>query len=264
TFTISSRINTFVGFNCQDSFSFYWNKTPGINNYQVYRLGDKYLEPFFTTHDTFAVVSKILSPSLYYSVSPLIENKTGVKSYTFNYETQGVGCYIKSFLAGLIDTTSIKLDLELGTIYQVKEIIWEKFTLNGYVPLQIVSVISGMLFTYTDILPANGVNIYRVKIILNNGQIIYSEPEKVYYLNKGNYVIYPNPASQGEWINILSKVINDDAFMQVYNASGMLVFKKVLDDVIISIPPGRLSKGFYFILITNKGIREALLKLVVH
>ena len=264
TFTISKRINTFVGFNCQDSFSFYWNKSPNIINYQVYRLGDKYLEPFFTTTDTIAVISKTLSPSLYYCISPLIENKTGVKSYTFNYETQGVGCYIKSFLAELIDTGSVKLDLELGTIYQVKEIIWEKLTLNGNIPLQTISIIPGVQFSYTDVLPTNGANIYRVKIILNNGQIIYSEPETVYYLNNDNYIIYPDPASQSQSINIFSNVIIDDAVMQVFNASGMKVFEKPLDDLIVSIPAGKLGKGFYFIRITSGKNTLGILKLVVY
>jgi hypothetical protein len=264
TFTISNRINTSVAFNCKDSFSFYWNKAAAINNYQVYRLGDKYLEPLFTTPDTFAIINKIVSSSLYYSVAPIIANKAGVKSYTFNYETQGVGCYIKSFLVSLADSSSIKLDLELGTIYQVKEVVWEKLTLSGYTTLQTVSIIPATQLSYTDATLTNGANIYRVKIILNSGQIIYSEPEIVYYLNKKNYTIFPDPASQNESINILSKVITDDILMQVFNSSGMLVYKKPLDDIIVTIPSGRLSKGFYYILISNKGIREALLKLVVH
>jgi len=264
TFTISKRLNTFVGFNCKDSFSFYWNKVPDIINYNIYRLGDKYLEPFLTTTDTFSIISKTLSPSLYYCVSPLIERKTGVKSYTFNYEIQGVGCYIKSFLADLLDTSAIKLNLELGTIYHVNKIIWEKFTLNGYVPLQTISIFAGTQFSYTDVLPANGANIYRVKIILNNGEIIYSEPETVYYLNNGNYIIYPDPVSQDQSISLFSKVIIDNSVMQVFNTSGMQVFEKALDDVIVSIPPGRLSKGFYFIRIVTGKTTQGILKLVVY
>src|SRR6187399_2113506 len=41
TFTIANRTNTGIGFNCPDSFLFFWNKYPGITNYRVYKLGSK-------------------------------------------------------------------------------------------------------------------------------------------------------------------------------------------------------------------------------
>ena len=49
TFTISKRFDVNVGFNCTDSFMLYWNKIPGVSSYQVYQLGDKYMEPLSIT-----------------------------------------------------------------------------------------------------------------------------------------------------------------------------------------------------------------------
>src|SRR5439155_11410726 len=134
TFTISKRFDVFVGFNCPDSFMIFWNKIAGVNSYQIYSLGDKYMEPFLTTADTAIVLGKQTNSSLHYAVAPLINNKVGLRSYTYDYTTQGVGCYVRVLFGQLINE-SARLDLELGTIYNVRSITWQKVTLNGYISL---------------------------------------------------------------------------------------------------------------------------------
>ena len=52
--------------------------------------------------------------------------------------------------------------------------------------------------------------------------------------------------------------------MEVYNSIGIKVYEKALDDRVNKIPPGKLSKGVYFIRVTNNGNIEDLLKLVVY
>jgi hypothetical protein len=110
SFTISKRFDVFIGFNCPDSFMLYWRKIPGVNNYQVYRLGDKYMELLLTTTDTAAILAKQTNTSLYYAVAPLINNRAGVRSYGYNYTTQGAGCYVRTFIGQLINNTA-RLDL---------------------------------------------------------------------------------------------------------------------------------------------------------
>jgi hypothetical protein len=158
-------------------------------------LGNKYLDPLFITADSFVVLAKNTNPSLHYAVAPIIGNREGVKSYTFNYTTQGVECYIRSFLA-FLNTNSVLLSLELGTLYQVQRISWEKLTPTGYQTLQIITSFTGLQYSYTDMNPTQGVNTYRVKIELANGRIIYSSPETIYYTGELDYIIYPNPAAQ--------------------------------------------------------------------
>src|SRR6185295_6673765 len=90
TFTISRRFDVNVGFNCYDSFMLYWNRIPGIDQYQVYRLGDKYMEPMSIINDTALVINSHASTSLHYAVAPLMGNKIGVRSYAYDYTAQGV------------------------------------------------------------------------------------------------------------------------------------------------------------------------------
>ena len=261
-FPVSPRLQTGVGFNCPDSFLFYWQRIPGINNYRVYSLGNRYLEPVLTTTDSFAVFKKSINPSLYYAVAPIIGNKEGVKSYTINYQLQGVECYIRSFLAALINNKA-ELTLSLGTQFNITAIILEKFNGSGFQEIQRLSTLSSLTLLFGDSTLTRGLNIYRVRIQIAGGGIIYSLPETIYYFAERNYILYPNPASQNHEINVAVKKL-DVSIMEVYNTLGVKVYDRLLDDRVNKIPQGKLSKGVYFIRITNKGNLEDLLKLIVY
>lgn len=261
SFTISKRFDVFVGFNCPDSFMIYWNSISGVSGYQVYRLGDKYLEPLLITNDTAVILTKQTNTSLYYAVAPLINSKQGVRSYGYNYTTQGVGCYIRSFIGQLVNNAA-KLDLALGTNYNVKSITWQKLTLNGYVALQTVNSIQGLNYTYTDNSLAHGLNIYRIKIELLDGRIYYSETATVYFANEP-YIVYPNPVRQYQDVTVIS---NDPgiAQLQVFNSLGMKLYEKTLNDWSNTIPTAKLSKGIYLLRIIRDNQLQKTLKLIVY
>ncbi len=262
TFTISKRINTFVGFNCPDSFLFYWNKPRGVNSFRVYTLGNRYLEPLFITTDTFAVLSKNSNPSLFYTIAPVIGSKTGVKSYTFNYTTQGVECYIRSFLGSLLGNTA-QLDLLLGTTYQINRIVLEKFDGNSYVTLQQLTSIPGLSINFTDNQLYRGLNTYRVKIVLNDGRTIYSQPETVYYFSNAEFIVYPNPVSQQQSIQILTANTSETIRLQVFNSMGQKVYESIINDLITTIPAGKLARGLYFFRFTRETGRDETMRVLV-
>src|SRR5678815_1842670 len=116
----------------------------------------------------------------YYAIAPLLKNKTGVRSYAYNYTNQGVACYVRTLLGQLV-VNAAKLDLELGTSYNVKSITWQKLTANGYVSLQTINNISGLTYSYIDNSLTHGLNVYRVKIELMSGRGINSETVTVYF-----------------------------------------------------------------------------------
>ncbi len=262
TFLISSRPQTGVGFNCPDSFLIYWNKLPVVNSYRVYQLGSRYMEPILQTTDTLAVLKKNTNPSLYYAVAPLVAGKEGIRSYTFNYTLQGVDCYIKSFLAALVDN-SAELTVVLGTRYNIDKIVLEKFDGTTFKLLQQLVNNSNLAIKLVDNNLVKGLNIYRIKIELTGGAVVYSLLENVFYFKESGYVIYPNPAAQNSEINIAQQNV-DLALMQIFNASGVKVYEKQLDDRINKIASGILSKGFYILRITTIDKQIETMKLVVY
>lgn len=262
TFTISRRTETGIGFNCPDSVLFFWNKIPGINSYRVYKLGNKYLEPITSTTDSFEVLAKNTNPTLYYSVAPLIGNSEGMKSYTINYTTQGVECYIRSFLS-ILRNDSARLDLLLGTLYNVNSIVLEKLERTNYLPLQYFTTFTDLHMNFIDTQLKNGLNIYRIKLELTDGRIVYSQPETVYYLSGYKFILFPNPVTHNQPIKILANEVFEPVALQVINVYGQKIFELNMEEIITIIPSGTLSVGLYFFRFVNDGKKDVILKVLV-
>jgi len=261
TFTISSRLQTGVGFNCPDSFLLYWSKAP-TNKYNVYKLGDKYLEEMQTLADTSIILNKLTDTARWYAIAPLLPyNKEGIKSFSFDYTQQGVECYIKNFTADLINNVA-ELNVTLSSYYNVVSVTVEKLTANGYQPLKILTLPIVLQYTINDNNLIRGLNTYRVKIELANGKIIYNENESVYYFNNNNYIIYPNPVKQGEFINIVSATLNNPT-IQFFNAYGQKIFEKKLYNLVEQIQTNQFGKGIYFYIIWKDGIKDANGKIII-
>ncbi|HEX7903959.1 MAG TPA: S8 family serine peptidase [Chitinophagaceae bacterium] len=262
TFTLSKRINTYVGFNCPDSFSFYWNKPRGVNSFRVYKLGDRYLEPLFNTTDTFVVLAKNSNPSLYYTIAPLLNNKTGVKSFAFNYSTQGVECYIRSFLATLSGNTG-QLSLLLGTTYNINRIVLEKFDGSNYAAIQQLNPVNSPAISFTDLQLRQGLNIYRIRIELAGGGVIYSQNETLYYIPTGGFILYPNPVQQGQTLFILPADLSQTTRLQVINTMGQKVYETEVDNLPAPISTGKLSKGIYLFRFIKEDGNTSVFKVLV-
>ena len=162
----------------------------------------------------------------------------------------------------LVNNTA-ELSLSLGSLYNINKIVLEKLDGTSFKPVQQLTNNFSLLVNFVDNNLTKGLNIYRIKLELAGGRIVYSLIENVFYFNGSNYLIYPNPALQYKDINVAQENV-DVAFMQVFNATGVKVFEKNLDDRINKIPAGKLSKGFYFIRFLNNGNRKQTLKLVVY
>ncbi|MBK7869386.1 MAG: hypothetical protein IPJ74_01225 [Saprospiraceae bacterium] len=118
-----------------------------------------------------------------------------MKSYAIQYENQGTACYIRNFLADLIDDTAL-LQLSLGTSYEVNNIVFEKLESGNYIALATVPASDQSLFQFSDINLKPGINTYRARVNLNNGAILYSESATIYYEGKSGFYVFPNPVSQ--------------------------------------------------------------------
>jgi hypothetical protein len=87
-----------VGYNCEDEVLLQWPAVGGATQYQIYQLGEKYLEPFQVVSDTLLLVNNAENKNPYFAVVPLKGATQIGRSFTLNYLLQGTGCYIRSFL----------------------------------------------------------------------------------------------------------------------------------------------------------------------
>jgi hypothetical protein len=263
TFTISTRLRATTGFNCPDSFLLTWNKPAGVDRFMVYSLANQYLAPLVITNDTAIVLKKAVSPSLHFTVAPLFTGGyTAMKAYTFDYTTQGVSCYIKSFLADLVNNTA-SLQIELGTRYAIQKIIVEKLGITGYATSQTVEPVNSLQYELTDNNLQRGVNTYRLKIQRTDGSVIYSQPETVYNFGEATYILFPNPVAGSSLLNILTATPGNST-LTLYNTSGQQVLHRRLQELHERLPLRALQKGAYFYIIRKEGKREQTGSILVY
>ena len=250
TFVISQKIQMRVGSNCEDSILLDWNHVEHADEYQVFVLSSNFLQPLTKTGDTSFVFFKHDANSKYFTVAPIKENREGIKAFTINYETQGIGCYIKSFLAQLLaDKASIVF--ELGTLYQIKQIDIEKDDAYSFTSVQTFDHPSQLSYQTQIGNLHQGVNIFRLKITLQDGRKIYSQEELVYYTGNKDFIVYPNPVLRGQSIIILRNNL-DEATMVLYDSYGRKMQQLSLQDILNPVNTTFLQKGIYIIVIFDK------------
>jgi hypothetical protein len=261
TFTISRVINLKVGFNCADSFLLYWNKLP-VPQYQLYQLGQKYLQPMVALPDTSIILSKKQAPSVHYAVAPVIQSKIGFRSFTTNYTTQGVGCYINSFLA-ILQNNIAQLLVQLGTVYSISSISLVKTNSRGSRTVQTLTppLTTSIVLNDSDLV--RGVNNYQLAIKLSDGRTIYSNVETVYFFPDLPVIVYPNPVRQNEPLKIIVQVPGNYSIM-IYDGNGRTMLTRSLDDIYEELWTLRLSKGIYFMKVIPQSGEAFVQKIIVY
>ena len=262
SFVISRPLNLNVGFNCQDSFLLSWNKLP-VPQYQLYTLGNSYLEPLQLTSDTSIVFHKTDHPSLFYAVTPVIGNKTGLRSYTINYTTQGVGCYLRTFFTYLTDKDKAYLSAELGSLYNVSAIQFQQQTATGFQTIQTIQSPTSLSINFIDSTLIQGANYYRMVIQLTNGQTITSPVDIVFYLPGNPVLVYPNPARAMQPIYMQTGEPGKYTVV-VYDMNGSMINQLWVENMIEPLPALQLKAGMYIIKIISEDKKIFHQKLVVY
>lgn len=262
TFLITTLVKPATGFLCGDSLFIYWNKLKGINEYQMYTLGEKYMQPFIKTNDTTVTVSAGSLNNHYLAVAPILADGTpGVKSYGFDYAAQNAGCFISSFYADTRDNIAT-LSLLLGTLYKVDSIYIQKFTTTAFEDIGTIAVSSTLNYQYFYQPLSKGVSFFRTKIVLSDGKIIYSDKIAVYYNEPGKYLVFPVPVKRNQRLEIFTPIPEEEDFT-LADASGRIVLKKQIQFVHEYLPTTHLSPGIYIYRIINKEGNVSIGKVVV-
>ena len=114
-------------------------------------------------------------------------------------------------------------------------------------------------YSEMDSRPEEGTNLYRVKLILNNGEVMYSEIKTAEMGHDPNAIsLYPNPAVEEVFIN-LKQYQGENAHIMLANSFGQVLYQTKLENIQESafmIPVNTYDAGHYTVSIKVDGKRR--------
>lgn len=260
SFIVSKARTLKVGYACTHGAFLYWNKQDGAKDYTLYGIVDNKLQALATTADTILRLNADQLSGQFFAVGANGVDFSGLKSYTINYTQQGVSCYTRQFFASITENNQVRLDLNIGTTADLKNIIWEKLTaVNTFTALQQTTVVGNQLqYSILDANPKKGIQYYRVTYETTFGRVI-SDLVSVVFLQEDEFSIYPNPVS--DFLTVLSGSFSDYS-LSVVNMLGQKVFEQVVANSTNRFDLSQLSTGVYVVIITRNGQQLKKIKLI--
>ncbi|CAA9272458.1 MAG: hypothetical protein AVDCRST_MAG56-3147 [uncultured Cytophagales bacterium] len=247
TFAVAPALTLREGYRCGEELMLYWSPAPGASGYQLYRLGDQYMEPLLTTTDTLVTLNPGRD-SVYYAVAPLFGGTAGPRGNTAVSTRAASACYVVSLLPRQLVTDTVLLDLEVGTTYQLRSVQLERWTNGRFETVQSVSPVNALTMTFADPMPARGVNRYRVRIENVRNEIYYSGEESVFYVRQDQIMVFPNPVRGGQPVNVAGEWgAAPDTYYRLYDHLGKLLFERWETGTLHQIPTHGLRKGIYLL-----------------
>lgn len=250
TFSISKPDRLSVGFNCDEQVMFTWNREEAADEYRLYQVGEKYLEPILTTTDTFAIFQKSELETAYFTVVPVFGAVEGGRELTIDYNMQGTGCYFRSFVArNYVVNEQAEFDVSLGTIFNIQSVVLERLNGSTFEPVQSLTALESNNFLLTDVSPRAGINIYRARLVTIAQENIFSEEEEILFVRPADLYVFPNPLNKQD---VLSVISNDQGTVQaeLIDPLGKVVLRQEIsgDVKVLNISEARLIQTGIYIL----------------
>lgn len=242
SFVVSQPVNLQVGLQCADSVLLYWNATAN-NTYQLYQLRTHYMEPLQQVRDSFVVLQHPGADKGIYAIAPVVNGFAGLRSFALNVAASGAGCYFKGFFVQNQTDAFIQLRGELGSLYNLRELHFQKRRGADFENLQTIT--PQLLLTVTDSALKQGANQYRLQAVLVNGQTINSEPVIVYHFTSLPVQAFPNPVAANGTITLVTALAGKYT-VAVIDSWGRQRQHLTLQNAITTIK-APASTGIYFI-----------------
>lgn len=248
-FTVSPDLHIKVEFNCDTAALISWPSVSNAESYNLFRMGYKYMEKLASLTDTTFLIEENTSPS-YYAVAPIIDNAQGLRSFAYDVNNQGVGCYYSNFLAEATSLGQGRLTLNLSTLFNIDEIIWQKLVDGEFVNLSTTPFNNNLQNIYTDNSLERGVTQYRAMIRTKTNELVPTEVATVYYADDRTYALFPNPIARETELNILTNA--DDIILRFYDQHGKLVKLQEIPLNLFRMNVSDLSPGLYLYSIQRR------------
>jgi hypothetical protein len=247
-FTVAPVLTPRVGYRCGNELMLFWPAAPGSSGYQLYRLGDAYLEPLLVTPNTVATLDLAGDTAGYFAVAPVFGNLTAARGTTLNYTLQGTGCYVVSFVPRQLVADTVLLDLEIATAYRLHSVRLERWENGRFEPVRTVAPVNALSMLFADPSPLPGHNLYRVRLENDRNELFYSREEEVFSPQRGKLLVFPNPVPQGQSLNVVGYGNGAaETRFRLYDGLGKLLLELWETAAIHTIPTHGLRKGTYLL-----------------
>ncbi len=249
-FTLGEVPDLTLGFDCEEAYLLEWPSIEGIDQYQLFNFQDNDMHPVEVISQNQLVVDKGMYPSNLFTVAPIIaEGSTGPKSNILIPDFQSPGCYVQGlFITKGLDDALLRL--ELGTLFEVEKIVIEKLANASFEDIHTFELHGDLSLDFIDRSLTRGDNIYRARIALESGEILYSNEVGIFYVPTGEIVVFPNPVNQGDFMEIASPDFLDRRFT-LYDARGTEILHFPLTAEFAILETATLSAGIYFYAVRN-------------
>lgn len=248
-FLISPSLTVNTAFVCADSIALTWKPIENATSYELHTMGPQYLKKIATTTDTLIVLQK--SSDQFFSVSPVFNGISGLKSETINYTQQGTLCYLNLFAAGRFNALQVRVQLQLSSWYQVDRVIIFRTTNGNKSIFKDITPGKSLTLDFYDTELQAGTMTYQAEITLRNGVTILSDIIEVPIEEKGKVILYPNPVTTDSDLTILSE--GSGLQFRILDLYGRVLFEKELNYVMDAIDVLNLPAGMYVYHLLSQG-----------
>jgi hypothetical protein len=249
TFALGRPLPLRVGYVCTDETLLTWPATPGATQYQLYRLGASYLEPFQLVADTLLRVLPAQNAGQYFAVAPFLGGKLAERSSTINLAEAGVGCYIRSFLPRFPIADTAQLVLSLGTRYNLKSLQLQRLGSGGFQTIETLSPVTQLTTLFTDLTATIGLNRYRLLGQNLAGRSFVSDTVSVQLVRQGELLVFPIPVVVGQDLQVAGEP-GVSLEVSLYDALGRLMRTSLLSGALNLFDTNGLRPGVYLLRAT--------------
>ncbi|NJL12390.1 MAG: T9SS type A sorting domain-containing protein [Microscillaceae bacterium] len=263
TLLVQQPIFPVLGFDCANEGLLTWPALEGIAQYQLYQMGERYLEPLAETSDTLYLINKNEVPGVFFAVAPVF---AGLRppGLTLNTDFQGLECYFRSVQVEEFLADTLRIKAFLGTTFRLAKAELQRKEGEDFVTLSRQETFAGDVLRFEDTQPRPFRNVYRVRLLDDLGQEFLSNEVSGFYLPGNQFFAYPNPIDQGELLTLLDQE-KHIRHINVFNGRGQKVFGYAFPfaSTFRELPTDALSPGLYLLQIETAMGQVRQMKLLV-
>ncbi|RZL16619.1 MAG: hypothetical protein EOO62_00780 [Hymenobacter sp.] len=249
TFALARPLPLRVGYVCTDETLLTWPATPGATQYQLYRLGTSYLEPFQLVADTLLRVLPTQNAGQYFAVAPVLSGRLAERGTTINLTEAGVSCYVRSFLPRFPVADTVQLVLSLGTLYNLQSLQLQRLGSGGFQTIQTLNPVTQLTILFTDLTATVGLNRYRLLGQNVAGRIFVSDTVDVQLVRRGELLVFPVPVVIGQDLQVAGEP-GVPLELSLYDALGRLTRTSLLSGSLNLFDTSGLRPGVYLLRAT--------------